>query len=61
MADYAASSKPAIRRTMFHINSDRARFDKIAVLSGKRSTDLVSSSLPHRISPRQAQSHTALG
>jgi len=33
------ASKPAMRRAMFHISSDSARFDNIAVLSGSGSPD----------------------
>ena len=38
---YAANSKPARRRAMFHIKSDSAMFDNIAVPSGNGSSARV--------------------
>jgi hypothetical protein len=39
--DYAARNRPANLRAIFHIKSDSAMFDSIAVLSGNGSADRV--------------------
>jgi hypothetical protein len=41
IAVYAARSAPAIRRAIFHIKSDSAMFDNIAVSSGSGSPDRI--------------------